>query len=73
MFGAITHHHILQPAVTEKTDFFNIRAVVCYVERLYMTCSFQVMGVSMHKMSYQKEVVMHVWIHNSPIISCIQL
>ena len=29
--------------------------------------------VSMHKMSYQKQVVMCVWIHNWPIISCIQL
>ena len=41
------------------------------VQHQYTTCSFRVASVSTHKISYQKEVAMHVWIQNSPIVSCI--
>ena len=63
----------LHPALTQKIDISKSTAVIQYVERLHMTGSFRVMSVNTHRMLYQKVVAMRVWIHNSLIISHIQL
>ena len=61
-------------SLNHKRNVSDSRAVVwyMYVERSY-TCSFQVMRVCMHKMAHQKETVMRVWSHNSPIVAHMQL
>ena len=43
VFGAITRQLYLTYSLTQITDISNSRAVVCYVERPYTTCSFRVM------------------------------
>ena len=47
---------MLHPALTQKIDIFNSRAVIRYVEHAHTTCSLGVMSVSIHKMSYWKVV-----------------
>ena len=44
-----------------NTNVSNSTAVLLYVQHPYMTCSFQVIHVSILKMTYQKETAMHVW------------
>ena len=38
------------PALTQRIDISDSKAVIQYVECLYTTCSFQVTSVGMHKM-----------------------
>ena len=40
---------------------------------LYVSFSFRVVHVSMHKMVHKKESAMCVWNRNSPILACMQL
>ena len=52
---------ISHPAQTQKIDISYSTAVIRYVQRLYMTCAFQVMSVCMYtQMLYQKQEVMCV-------------
>ena len=64
---------ILHPAVIQKIDISDSRAVIGYVEGLHTTGSFPLRSVSTHKMLYRKVVAFRVWTHNSRIVSRIQL
>ena len=63
---------ILHPAVTQKIDISDSRAVIAYVEHQHTTCSFRVTSLSTHKMLYLNVGAFCVWTHNSPIVSRIQ-
>ena len=65
--------YISHPALTQKIDISDSRAAIWYVEHPHTTCNFRVASVSMHKMSHRKVVTFCVWIHNSPILTRIQL
>ena len=49
------------------------RAVVRLGDCPYMTFSFRVVCISMHKMGYRKEPMTCVSSHNLPVLACVQL
>ena len=56
MFGGVPVIGILHPALTEKIDMSDSRAVIGYVECQHTTSGFRVKSVSTHKMLYRKVV-----------------
>ena len=60
-------------SIKHTRNISDSREVIQYAERPYMTCSFQVIHVSMHKTLNWKKTAMCVWSHNSPIVSHMQL
>ena len=73
MFEGLTRHSYLTFSSDKKTDIYDSRAVIQYVEGLHTTHSFRVTSVGMHKMTYQKSGAMRVSMHNSSIVFHVQL
>ena len=67
--------HILHTctALNKQVDINNSIPVIPQVELPYTTCSFQIMFVSMHKMTYQKGAAVHFWRHKSSFLTCSQI
>ena len=57
----------------KRIDIFDSRAIFQYVKRPYMTFSFRVVCVIMHKMACRKATTTCVWGHNPLILACMLL
>ena len=73
LFESITQQSYLTPALDQKIQIFDSRAVVGQIERPYMTFTFLLVHVCMYTMTCRNEAGMHLWSPNSTILACVQL